>query len=112
MIIRYISEWETVTSVYYMMIDDLVVICSVEVEVGKDYNRIHSFYTQENYRGMGYGTDIMDILIIDFSDCELCLSVHDNNSKAISLYKKFGFVYCENCKNIEGEKWMMRPKNK
>lgn len=57
----------------------------------------------DHYLGKGFGKATMELLLDAFNkfeDKKLYLSVDENNEKAISLYKKFGFNLLEKKENI------------
>lgn len=60
-----------------------------------DNMEIVNLYVDEEYRGMGFGSMMMDLIVnlcIDSQISCLSLEVRESNAKAISLYEKYGLV--------------------
>lgn len=68
----------------------------IGVWIDEDNSQIINFYVDEDYRGLGFGSMMLEFVI------ELCkmsnlnavsLEVRESNHNAISLYEKYGFVF-------------------
>ncbi|EEG78657.1 GNAT family N-acetyltransferase [Dethiobacter alkaliphilus] len=62
-------------------------IITKDVPAGNYY--INSFSVDENYRGEGLGSQILQVILAKHPT--VCLDVNINNHRAMKLYKNFGF---------------------
>jgi len=68
----------------------------------KELLNIHDFYLQKNYQGNGIGKLFLEFIekeCIKNDFCRVTLEVYGDNSHAIKLYKKSGYVGSEDTKN-------------
>ena len=103
--IKYKTEWEYHTIYHYIIIEGDKVIGSCNVEISGDYTKLQSLFIQDEYRKMGYATQIIKEIINDFDD-DIWLLVYKNNTPAISLYNKLGWV--DEYDEDEEKKWMIK----
>ena len=70
--------------------------------ITEDNAEIINFYVDEKYRGLGFGSMLLDFSINLVSSSgvgNLSLEVRRSNNVAISLYEKYGFKYSHDRKN-------------
>ena len=87
---------------YKIMRDEITVIGSYIEPIGiagvnakyRDTCQIGSVYIKKSFRGKGYGTQLLTYHLFKLfkSYRRVVLFVRDRNKKAISLYKKLGFI--------------------
>ncbi len=81
----------------YMFISDkkvlgyAMLVKSYSTEFGKQCIWIEDLYIKEEYRGKHIGTKFFEFLFETYKDVLFRLEVEDENTHAISLYKKSGF---------------------
>lgn len=111
-IIRASQKWDSHVSNLILLLDDqLSYVGSVEIQVSEIYKTtIVSMYIEEQYRGLGYSKIIMGIIIDEFGNDDLMLSVRDCNLLAIRLYEKYGFNFMDDDYDNNGfrYRWMKR----
>ena len=64
---------------------------SYSTEFGKTCIWIEDIYLKEEYRGHGWGEQMMDFITHRYADCIFRLEVEEDNRHAIRLYEKCGF---------------------
>ncbi len=59
----------------------------------KEYSSVGAFFTDENYRGRGFASDMIGTVLAEASKVSdnTCLFVNGKNERAISVYSKLGF---------------------
>ncbi len=59
----------------------------------KEYSSVGAFFTDENYRGRGFASDVIGTVLAEASKVSdnTCLFVNGKNERAISVYSKLGF---------------------
>lgn len=82
-----------------------------------DRYELDNIYVVEEYRGKKIGSLMLEFMITDGQNnkiMNITLEVREDNTKAINLYKKYGFIekairnnYYGNCNGILMEKEMM-----
>ncbi len=75
-------------------IDEKLVSRGAIMSIAGNYASVGAFYTIETERKKGYASDIIKATIMEASrhSKNACLFVRNNNSNAINLYKKLGFI--------------------
>ena len=74
-------------------------VCDDPINNGKPYGIINNLIVEEDYRGLGIGTDILQRveLVAAKYKCDMCLiSSLKNNKKAKDLYESNGYNYVAN----------------
>ncbi len=91
---------------YYCLVNDQGTICSyISFLLTGASADIILIITDKNKRGMGYGTQLLDLALNEVKAQgikEVLLEVRDDNSVAKHLYAKFGFVPISIRKNYYG----------
>ena len=64
---------------------------SFSTEFGKPCIWIEDIYLQEDYRGMGIGSEFFEYLDNKYKDVIFRLEAEEENERAIHVYKKAGF---------------------
>lgn len=64
---------------------------SFSTEFGKPCIWIEDIYIKEEYRGLGLGKAILEFILNNYKDCIYRLEAEEENTRAVALYKKFGF---------------------
>ena len=72
-----------------IIIDDKIIGCLLVTNY-EDGKEIAELYLEEEYRSKGIGTDIITNIIKENNN--IYLWVYKKNKKAISLYKRLGFI--------------------
>lgn len=97
---------ESETLSYYILFKENDVIGFFECSIISPEAELYDIVIDEQYRGLGYSKILMDYFFKLAKDCKvetIFLEVNSINSKAISLYKKYGFVEYSVRKNYYGE---------
>lgn len=81
----YVFEKDGITIGYGMLAK------SFSTEFGKSCIWIEDLYLMEEYRGMGFGSNFLRFVESIYPDSLLRLEVEEENSVAVSAYKKNGF---------------------
>jgi len=74
-------------------------VCDDPINNGKPYGIINNLVVEEDYRGLGIGTDILERveLVAKKEKCDLCMIVFlKNNKKAKDLYEENGYSHVAN----------------
>lgn len=84
---------------YFLLFIDEKLVGFLECSLVLDEAELYEIAIKENFQGKGYSKILMQYFL-DFCDCKkirtIFLEVNKINSKAISLYEKFGFcIYGE-----------------
>ena len=106
------SELENPNSIYFILQKDDEIIGFIGVLFILDEADITNIVIKQNYRGNGYSKILLKHII---NYCKLNkikkinLEVNSNNSKALNLYKTFGFnqVGCRKKYYIDGDALLM-----
>ena len=106
------SELENPNSIYFILQKDDEIIGFIGVLIVLDEADITNIVIKQNYRGNGYSKILLKHII---NYCKLNkikkinLEVNSNNSKALNLYKTFGFnqVGCRKKYYIDGDALLM-----
>ena len=107
------------SSIYDLFIDNINVgtvgLTGINKEstVGEKHIFIHDLEITEKCRGKGYGNIIMkqiEKVSLQKDKTKLMLSVYCYNSKAINLYKKYGFKIRSRVENKEFSYYKMTKK--
>lgn len=79
----------------------------------KPYNDLVEIYLLKEFHGMGIGSELMSIAF-DWLGKEksIILEVATYNDKAISVYKRYGFVEDSKLSQAEDEDWNILPSGK
>ncbi|MEE1218586.1 MAG: ribosomal protein S18-alanine N-acetyltransferase [Ruminococcus sp.] len=88
------SELENENSVFYVCIQNDVVVGYIGMNFVLDEGYIFNVAVDEKYRKMGIGSALIDALVTYAKHNNfyfLTLEVRESNAAAISLYSKFGF---------------------
>lgn len=79
---------------YYLILVDNIPIGIIKVSIKQvDLCEIESIYFLDEYRGTGYGTQVIDYIKKIYRDYKIILWVLELNHKAIRFYKKNGFIW-------------------
>lgn len=71
--------------------------------------KLESFYVADQYRGLGYGKEMMELFLEDnTAEYMLILQVNRNNKIAQQLYKSYGFTMVNNPLDNGNFIWMER----
>src|SRR3990167_5891185 len=74
-------------------------VCDDPLNNGKPYGIINNLVVEEDYRGLGIGTDILERveLVAQKYKCDLCLIVYlTSNKQAKNLYEQNGYNHVAN----------------
>lgn len=74
-------------------------VCDDPLNNGKPYALINNLVVEEDYRGLGIGTDILERLelVAQKKKCDLCtITTMKNNKQAIDLYENMGYIHITN----------------
>ncbi len=74
-------------------------ICDDPLNNGKPYAIINNLVVEEDYRGLGIGTDMLELveLIAQKEKCDLCtIATLKNNKKTKDLYETIGYNHTTN----------------
>lgn len=66
---------------------------SFSTEFGKQCIWIEDLYINDQYRGLGIGSQFLDTVREKYPDALFRLEVEDDNERAIRVYEKSGFSY-------------------
>lgn len=97
---------ESETLSYYLLFKESDLIGFFECSIISPEAELYDIVIDEKYQGLGYSKILMDYLFKLAKDNKvetIFLEVNSINSKAISLYKKYGFVEYSVRKNYYGD---------
>jgi ribosomal protein S18 acetylase RimI-like enzyme len=82
----------------YFVNNELVGKIKVTHSEDENFYGLSRFYVEKEFRNKGIGTKLLEFVINKYGNHDLVLNVAQNNIKALTLYKKHGFVitYIEN----------------
>ena len=91
---EFLQALENNKSKYYTVIINKCNIGVIKVTT-MSYNicEIESIYFLKEYRGMGYGTKMLDFIKKEYKSCKIVLWVLDSNHDAINFYIKNSFSF-------------------
>ena len=90
---------------YYLLLKDEEVVGFFECSIISPEAELYDIVVDEGYQGLGYSKILMDYfinLVKDNNVETIFLEVNSMNYKALSLYKKYGFVEYSLRKNYYG----------
>lgn len=64
---------------------------SFSTEFGKPCIWIEDLYIKDEYRGLGIGKKVMELIMKKYTNCIFRLEVEAENERAVKLYEKSGF---------------------
>ena len=68
---------------------------SFSTEYGRQCIWLEDIYIKAEYRGLGIGSLFIDYITKKYPDALLRLEVEEENARAVHVYKKSGFEFCE-----------------
>ena len=87
---------------YFVLEIDKKICGYIGTWIEEEHAELINFYVLEEYQNMGFGSMMLEFVIkvVKMSKVPvLSLEVREHNTKAISLYEKYGFKYSHTRKN-------------